>query len=151
MSIIDKFQGSVFTKDFFNLVCGDQLGRGHGREVWSCRYDPNIVFKFEEGGRSFQNVMEWQFWLANEKKKAVTKWLAPCINISPCGTVLIQARTKPINKLSEMPKRIPWWAFEDAKIENWSLYEDRPVMHDYAYTCSLDVSSRLEPVDWWVR
>lgn len=150
MSAVDTFRAtdSTVVRDFFGLICGDRLGYGHGREVFAVKFDPNLVVKFEERDRSFQNVLEWQFWLANENRKEVRKWIAPCVQISSCGTSLIQARTTPIKDLALLPKRIPWWA-ADTKVENWGMYEGRPVMHDYAYTNALDVTSKLEPAVWW--
>lgn len=142
----DHFDGAVAT-DFYDTFCGQRLGGGVGREVFINRFDPTTVIKIETGFRSFQNILEWELWECQQYHKPVSKWLAPCVSISPCGIVLIQKRTEPIpTKL--LPKEIPSWCW-DVKQENWSLYEGRPVMHDYGITGLLaNAPKRMKKADF---
>lgn len=150
VSTSDAFKGNTTTIDFFKLVCGERLGGGVGREVYACRLDPNVVLKFERENRSFQNVLEWEFWQANEHAPETSKWLAPCRMISDCGIVLVQERTTPIHNFTELPVMIPSWA-TDLKAQNWGWLRGRPVAHDYGYTTAMSVSSkRLKRAEWWV-
>ncbi|MCK5639710.1 MAG: hypothetical protein KAJ19_02895, partial [Gammaproteobacteria bacterium] len=55
------------------------------------------------------------------------KWFAPCVEISSCGIVLVQHKTKPLTKL---PTYVPSF-FNDLKTNNWGELNGRPVCHDY--------------------
>ena len=150
MSVHDLFQGTI-ANDFFHLICGDHLGRGQGREVYSCRVNESLVVKFEQNGGSFQNILEWQTWLAMEHCPEQAKWLAPCHSISRCGTVLIQTKTSQLRDVSDLPAEIPYWA-TDLKIQNWGLLKGKPVLHDYGVTLLLSPgSNRLKKAKWWTE
>ena len=78
--------------------------------------DPTLVIKFEVEPKSFQNVYEWHTWDRVKEYKPVAKWFAPCVNISECGTILLQKRTTPVpNKM--LPKKVPAF-FIDLKRSN---------------------------------
>jgi len=109
---------------------GEFIGRGQFRCVYEFTLDPkNWVVKTEFADRSFANITEWQLW-QDVKDTPGAKWFAPCRWISPGGTLLIQARTKP---LKDQPAKIPWY-FTDRKTENFGTYKSRLVCHDYAMT-----------------
>lgn len=144
------FEGTI-AQDFFHLVCGDYLGSGQGRQVYSCRISEDLVVKFEQQGGSFQNVLEWQTWQAMEHCPDQAKWLAPCHSISRCGTALLQARTRRIKNLKDLPTDIPYWA-TDEKSQNWGLLKGKPVMHDYGVSLLLSPPSmRLKKAKWWTE
>lgn len=149
MSLQSDYFDNTIAGDFFKLVAGRRLGSGIGREVWSCTLDPTVVLKFETGGQSFQNVVEWELWESLRWTKTASKWLAPCVSISSCGTVLVQKMTEPLRH-SELPKSVPVWAC-DLKLENWGLFEGRPVMHDYGLAGVIvgrGASNRMKKADW---
>jgi hypothetical protein len=146
----EYFPGTV-ARDFFDLVAGRRLGSGIGREVWTCTLDPTVVIKFETGGGSFQNVVEWEAWQSLRWNEDSSKWLAPCVNISSCGAVLLQKRTEPMRQ-AELPARVPAWAC-DLKLENWGMLDGRPVMHDYGLASVImgrGATKHMKKADWRV-
>lgn len=134
MILIETLPKTV-TNDFLSMMLGERLGTGKTREVYVHGLDSSLVVKLETvDSRDFCNVHEWSLWnetvarsLPARERKTVQKWLAPCISISPMGSVLIQARTEPIDKV---PRYVPDF-LADTHPQNWGLYEGRPVMHDY--------------------
>jgi hypothetical protein len=112
-----------------HLICGTLIGTGSCRKVYHYKQNMNWVVKVESGAKDFANCIEWDTWL--HANPALRTWLAPCIDISPSGAVLIQAKVEPL-RASELPKRIPA-LFTDLKISNWGLYEGRPVCLDYGW------------------
>lgn len=148
MGVQSKYFAGTIGRDFFQLVCGEQIGAGLGREVFELVLNPDLVVKFETGGGSFQNVHEWQVWQSVQFTDHA-KWFAPCRKISSCGTVLIQSRTQPVRR-EELPERIPSF-FSDTKIENWGLLDGQTVCHDYGTHMMLErgISKRKFKVDWW--
>lgn len=111
------------------LCLGQLLGEGAFRRVHVWQPDKTLVVKFELQSQDFHNVFEWETW-----RKAIgtplERWLAPVVEISPCGTILLQKRTEPIQTQREMPKRIPA-LFKDVKASNWGRLGKRIVCHDY--------------------
>lgn len=123
------FETNTIAREFYDLVVGEQLGVGVSRVVYVYRPDPSLVVKFETSAdREFQNVAEWHAWgrVADGRESV---WLAPCVSISDCGSVLIQRRTSPV-ALGDLPARLPAW-MTDRKRSNFGLYEGRVVAHDY--------------------
>lgn len=112
--------------DLFHMVAGDRIGQGIAREVYVFKLDDEKVIKFELGTYDFQNVMEWTTW--TEAPQAARRWLAPCIDISPNGKILIQQRVTPW--LGPIPAKHPKW-LDDIHKANWGTFEGRPVMVDY--------------------
>lgn len=136
--------------DFFRLICGERLGNGAGREVWTINILPGYVIKFEETDNSFQNVAEWDLWHSSiEAKNGSSKWLAPCHSISPCGRVLIMKQTKTISTKS-YPKQIPAF-LTDTKYGNFGKIGNRFVAHDYGVNRGhkSGLSMRMKNVAWW--
>ena len=140
----DQFK-TIVSGDFFRLFAGDFLGGG----VFACATDPTLVIKIETPAHSFQNVVEWEAWQEiKDLRTSIEKWFAPCIAISPCGIVMLQRRTAPLNE-EELPKRVPAF-FTDTKLSNFGWYEDRIVAHDYGLTelISSGLSPKMEIADW---
>lgn len=143
------FDGNV-SIDMFNLMCGKWLGGGISRGVYVLGIDPSLVIKIETVSGSFQNVMEWETWSSLELDDGpAMDWFAPCHYISSCGTILIQARTRPIDK-SQAPKKMPSY-FTDVKYQNFGWYDNRIVAHDYGYHKFVSLGSKcnLKRVTWY--
>lgn len=111
------------------MITGDFLGEGAFRKVYAHAQDPALVVKIEEGEGHFQNVIEWSVW--QQAPADLRRWLAPCVAISPMGTVLMQRRCEPL-RASELPPRVPS-ILTDLKISNWGLLDGRPVCLDYGF------------------
>lgn len=128
--IAKKFVGDITMQPLFRALCGKRLGDGHSRAVYECELNPEYVVKFciYEGG--FQNVWEWETWLELRSSKWHSEWLAPCVSISPCGSILIQKRTKPLGK-RRLPAKVPKF-LSDVHRSNFGVYKGRIVAHDYA-------------------
>lgn len=145
---MDGLFKSTVEKDFFHLMCGELLGEGAYRKVYVFAQDPKWVIKFEEGAQSFSNIREWDLWHdAQQMHPDVRAWLAPCKAISACGSVLIQARTKPAKTF---PDKIPAW-MTDTKRGNFGMLGRRFVAHDYGnnLVCNTGLTRRLKAVEWW--
>lgn len=147
-SVSNHFTGAI-AKDFFNLMAGKWLGGGIGRGVYVLGTDPSMVVKIETASHSFQNVAEWAIWdVVNAAKPLVRKWFAPCHYISPCGMILIQARTRPMDK-SQFPKRMPAY-FTDLKYQNFGMLDGHIVAHDYGYSrfIHMGLNASMRDVTW---
>lgn len=143
---------STVQAEFNDLLIGKHLGTGTFRAVYELAVDPTKVVKIETSASlEFENVSEWVLW--NELKS--TKWaafLAPCFSISHSGSVLIQARTRPITKL---PAELPSF-MTDLKLRNFGRLGRRTVAHDYGHHRAFFMATRatkLKPVfnreaDW---
>lgn len=123
------------------------LGEGMSRTVRACTLDASLVLKFERDVGVFQNVKEWHVWSEARHNERLSQWFAPCVRISPCGFVLAMKRTEPLPR-EQLPERIPS-CFTDTKVDNWGLYEGRPVCHDYGTALLLRDPSRLRRVRYW--
>ncbi len=143
------FTANGIAADFFDLMCGQYLGGGCGREVYVSRLDPDLVIKIETGTGRFQNAMEWRVWEEARALPDVARWLAPCVHISPCGSVLIQRRTAPLRRL-EMArhKKMPGW-LTDTKMSNFGILGGKLVCHDYGYV-RWQLTGAMRKVDWAV-
>ncbi|MEQ8308086.1 MAG: hypothetical protein RIA09_16245 [Hoeflea sp.] len=141
--------GGTMATDLYSLCTGKELGQGCSRLVFDFALDQTCVIKFETAGGSFDNVVEWDVWNAYRFDKRMSKWLAPCVSISPCGSILIQKKTTPIYK-DRLPKKIPR-VFTDLKETNWGLLDGRPVCHDYGNHRIFNGGDlyRLVNADWW--
>lgn len=137
---------SAVHRDAFHLLCGDRLGYGMSRSVFACTLHRNCVVKVEEGAGQFQNVVEWETWRRVEGTP-FAKWFAPCMWISPNGSVLIMARTTPA---PEYPERMPAF-LSDFKRTNYGMHEGRLVCHDYGTHLMFEhgMTKRLIKADWW--
>lgn len=137
----------LFNREFTGLMLEEQLGFGQNREVWKLRGLPYVA-KIANGDPS-QNWREWSFW-DDAKGTEMEKWLAPCLCFSSSGRILIQALTKPlINRL--YPEKIPD-LLTDLKVQNWGVYEDRVVCHDYGTNyvhANAIAAMELKEAEWW--
>lgn len=157
MSLYDKgfleeriLRAGVLGTDLMHLFIGELIGKGASREVYNFCYDVTKIIKVELAGTSFNNVEEWEIWrsLLDNGQEDLQKWFAPCRAISPCGVYLIQARTTPISK-EQLPAKVPSF-LTDLKIENWGMFEGRPVCHDYANNLiRANVTARMRKAEWW--
>jgi len=146
---MDDMQNNDFlNREFRNMIIGKELGNGAGRWVFEHRFDKTLVVKFEGGAKSFQNILEWDLW--NELKHApdYSKWLAPCVDISATGAVLIMKRTQPITEYRKLPDKLPHFINTDTKKDNFGILNGKLVCHDYGVTM-FDPSLRLKKVEWW--
>ena len=146
--ILEYFDNTIARDVLYTLIKGDLLGTGVARQVYRCAFDSSLVVKIETTSRSFQNVLEWEAWDAVRLTK-YKDWFAPCVSISPCGTVLLQKYTRDLEP-DEVPKDVPNF-FCDLKVDNWGFYEGRPVCRDYGRTLLMDkgLSSKMKKADFW--
>lgn len=147
--IIENFRhNSGLPYELLALLCGERLGHGMTREVFSFYPDDeNKVIKFELESGHFQNVCEYQVWDAIQYTE-LAKWFAPCYNISHCGRIMIQARCEPIAAIA-LPAEVPAF-FTDLKSSNWGIYNKHPVCFDYGKHLMLEkgMSKRMRKADW---
>ncbi len=122
---------AFLNEEAFNLLCGPQLGEGIHRQVFLCRIDPTLVVKVETDDNYWQgaNAAEWKNWDENSYAPSFSKWLAPCMWISPNSRIMLQKRTTQIPS-HLIPKQLPAWLM-DVKWENFGYYDGRIVAHDY--------------------
>lgn len=141
----DPTKNKFIAMEFMRTFLGDRLGDGVDRQVYELRHSPKFVAKIEDNSRSFHNAMEWQIW-QRLKDSPLEKWLAPCLDISPCGSVLIQRRTTPI---TSGPERMPAF-LGDMKLANFGMLNGRVVCHDYSRLRLVEpsFSIRMRKVHW---
>lgn len=143
--VTSYFTGTI-GRDFFDLFAGDLIGSGVARTVYECTVRLDLVIKIEVPSHSFQNIREWEFWLWSHRQKEIRRWLAPCVAISPCGSVLLQERTTLIPEKG-YPKKLPKF-LTDTKRDNFGLLGKRVVSHDYALVVP-KYSISLRKAEWW--
>ncbi len=123
--------GAAVKNDFVLTFAGGLIGTGTAREVYEMVGQPGLVIKVETTAGTFQNIAEWKLW--NEVQFTPwAHWFAPCRRISPCGLVLIQERTVPLDD-GELPEALPDF-FTDIKPDNFGRIGGRVVAQDYALT-----------------
>ena len=115
-------------RELKSLMLGELIGEGMSRKVYACKHDPDYVVKVEDRARMFQNVAEWEAWtwVRGTKKE---KWLAPCLDISACGSILLQRRAGPLRPQAR-PKTVPAF-LTDVKRENFGYLDGHLVCFDY--------------------
>lgn len=133
---------------FLLLDADEKVGWGSAREVYKMRApQDDCVVKLESKSYSFQNVREWNVW-ETVKETKFAKWFAPCVSISPNGSVLIQRKTTPVP--SDMwPEKVPCF-LTDLKRANFGMYEGRLVCHDYGLHLLMEngMTTRLKKANW---
>lgn len=137
------------SEDALNLLCGDLLGEGIHRKVWTCRIRPDLVVKVEDENndwRYFANAREMQFWCDFKDYKPVGKWLAPCEYLSPDGRVMLQRRVNALAPDYALPEKMPTF-LTDFKRENFGLLGGQLVCVDYSTTIG-SPNIRLKKA-WW--
>ena len=146
--VTKRYGKGVIGSDLLSLFIGERIGKGSTREVYEHYSDPSLVIKIEDNAHSFCNVTEHIVWERLEFS-TVGKFLAPIEHISVCGSVVLQKRTTPIGD-KKLPKKLPKF-FTDLKKENWGIYGNRVVCHDYGhvFTKLFDFKTYKEPPEWW--
>lgn len=145
----DHFRTTV-SKDLSRLVVGDLIGSGAFREVYEWLPDKTLVAKIENGAKSFSNVMEYEVWRSVEGTEFAC-WFAPVVQVSNCGSVILQKRTVQIRR-HELPAKVPAF-FTDLHPRNWGLLDGRPVCHDFALNMLIEhgMTKRMRKPDWYGR
>ena len=134
-------------EDCFNMLCGDKLGEGIHRTVYSCKLRPDLVVKVEnQEMRYFANVMEDKFFSDHQSVKEVARWLAPIEFLSPDGRLLLMKRVRPVHESDKLPDKLPAF-LTDLKRENFGWLDGRLVCVDYAFTIP-NPGLRLRRVHW---
>lgn len=148
--VVGHFGGTV-ARDLLELVRGELLGEGAGRQVHRCALRPDIVLKFETGARSFQNAVEWTAWRKVQGLPSLAAWFAPCVAVSACGSVLAQRYAEPFAGPDDprLPRSVPA-AFTDLKVENWGTIDGRAVCVDYGVLLmGVAFTTRTRRAAWW--
>lgn len=142
----DHFK-TALALDVLGMVVGRYDGYGTYRAIFDHANDASLIVKVENQSQCFSNVAEWQVWESVRDTK-LARWFAPCVEISPRGIVLIAKRCKPITR-EQLPDKVPAF-FTDLKVENWGLYEGRPVCLDYGCHLMLEhgMTSKLRTARW---
>lgn len=138
-------------RDAFDMLCGDKIGSGVYRDVFSCKLRPDLVVKVERETdyRDFTNAREMRFWCDNQDYRPVAKWLAPCEFLSPDGRILLQRKATITTEsdLPNLPKHLPAF-LTDTKFGNFGWIEGKLVCVDYASVVS-NCSVRARKAEWW--
>lgn len=142
--VISEFIG----REAFNLICGKKIAGGEFRDVYNCSIDPSLVVKVEDRSKSFCNAFEMKIWNEFKDVKSVARWLAPCVDISPCGAIMLQKKVERVH-ISNMPKTMPEF-LRDFKIENFGMFEGRLVCCDYG-GLTMDLPTKRKKVEWWTH
>lgn len=143
----------IILDDALQLLLGPMLGEGIARAVYPLSLNADLVIKLESAKFSFQNAAEWALWEEVKHSERWSKWLAPCIAISPCGRALIQKRTTPLPVGFTTPS-IPGF-LTDIKPGNFGFFDGRLVAHDYgknnfASSALTAAHMRKIPREWWL-
>lgn len=125
----EEFSPAVH-RDLLGLLLGEKLGAGVARRVYVHGMDPTRVVKVEDTAGSFQNVCEWELWQTVKGVHNVAKWLAPCLHISACGSILVQER---VADAKAFPAKVPAF-FADLKLANFGMRGRQFVARDYGTT-----------------
>lgn len=134
-------------KDLSRLAIGALIGTGAYRHVYEWLPDPSLVLKIENGAKSFANVIEDEVW-NRVRDTEFARWFAPVVQISDCGSLILQKRTEPIRR-EELPELVPAF-FTDLHIYNWGLLNGRPVCHDYGLNLLMErgMTKRMRKAGW---
>lgn len=135
--------------EYDSLILGEFLGEGISRKVYVCRFDPTLVVKIESNARSFANCFEWEMWNRVGCGTKFAEYLAPCVDISACGTMLLQKRTYPLQP-GQAPKMMPDF-LNDFKYSNYGMLDGKVVCHDYGLPTFMNLlarGSKKVKADW---
>jgi hypothetical protein len=136
------------TQDFFEMMAGPLLGSGLYRDVYSLPYLNDYVLKVEVKRHCFHNVREWDVWQQVQFAPDWSRWLAPCVVISPDGKFLLQRRTMPVLE-KDLPAKLPEF-LTDRKVGNFGRLDKHIVCHDYALIVS-QLPLRLTKGGYWTE
>ena len=131
-------------------IIGEFIGEGKTRCVYKHMQDDSLVVKRSKGlskPKNLQNVIEWQAWIyLDSLDSRQAEWLAPCVDISDNGDILVQKATEPLSYDQKLPSAIPNWLTGDARRCNFGWYQNRLVCHDYALVGTKIILSNLHLV-----
>lgn len=135
--------------EFIDLCLGNLIDNGSTRYVYECRLNKDYVIKVENSTELVvkQNIVEWGFWNININNTDVTRWLAPLVDISPCGTFLIQRRCKALPDDYILPEYVPKF-LTDVKRDNFGLFDGTLVCMDYGLQKPV-IDTKLTRVHWY--
>lgn len=139
----------LMLSDFIDMWCGKFVGSGSSRMVYEFTLNKTLVVKIDHTNGGFFNVAEWDTYhnIKNSHPK-LAKYLAPCIQISNAGKVMLQQKTECIRS-SQLPKSIPFF-LADTKLQNWGKLGNKVVCHDFANSRIYShVSQRMVKPEWW--
>lgn len=136
----DKWFNNRVSEDLFDMVAGELLGKGVYRNVYTFLPDDSLVLKVETDSGSFANIREYQMWTTYSYNKKLSKWFAPCVQLSNRGQFLLQKKVGVIDG-RKLPDKIPPM-IADGHLGNWGIYEDRVVCCDYGNHRSHEISSK---------
>lgn len=131
--------------DFLNLFCGEKLGEGVSRTVFVMRMNPTKVIKLDKGDGRFQNIMEHKTW-KDAEGTVLEQYLAPVLDISANGKVLIMERVMPLPSIHEAKQGASKFlknvmipdVLTDHKPENYGILKGKVVCCDYGSCLALN-------------
>lgn len=135
-------------RDAFDLICGELLGSGHSRKVFTCALNPDWVVKVESGEfRRFNNVDEYRIWSDLQYAPEYAKWLNPSRRLSSDGRILIADACDPVPR-HMLPKTVPDF-LTDLKPENFGIHRKtkKVVCLDYS-TIIVKPSLKQKKANW---
>ena len=119
--------------EFWEFMVGPELGRGASRVTYALKHDAQTVLKVCDpqcNGNFRQNLLEWEAWdHLRTQCIGIRKWFAPCIDISPCGRLLLQARTQKLD-INKLPEKLPAF-LDDFNRDNFGMIDGQVVARDY--------------------
>ena len=134
-------------EEYKNILLGAKIGSGCYRDVYNCRLRDDLVVKIEREDKEFHNIKEWTIWSELEYADEYNKWLAPCLEISKNGKILIQKKVE-FGRQKEYPKEIPSF-FTDVKPDNFGFIGNQLVCCDYGSTIfTRFFNKKLIKADW---
>lgn len=146
---VHSYFGSSLSREIFLALTGEELGSGSCRTVLAHPHRDDLVIKIDTRAGSFQNIMEWEAWKELKDTPWARQWLAPCVSISPFGSVLVMKRTtKPMP--NQYPDKIPAF-LTDTKRTNYGMLNKRFVCHDYGVNMLMlkGMTKRMHKANWW--
>jgi hypothetical protein len=137
---------AIAMKAMLECFVGKKLGEGVSRTVFECKFNPDYVVKVSTSYDT-QNPTEHRTWQRFKDVPKVAKWLAPVDQISACGRVIVQRRTRP---LLRPPTTIPNF-LGDLKVQNFGMIDGKCVAHDFGLGIFINGDEPIQMVkpSWW--
>lgn len=138
---------SGISRDLLHMCLDDMIAEGAYRMVYPWLPNTDWVCKIEPVSGHFSNVQERDVW-ERVKETKLAQWFAPVHQISGCGILMLQSRTKPVEP-HELPKQVPAF-FTDLKAANWGRLGKRIVCHDYGNNLLMEkgMTTRMRKANW---
>jgi hypothetical protein len=142
----------TLTKKFEKKYCGDFLGKGIHRDVYTFKQDDRFVVKlerdFSKNSLVFSNIGEWRNWCEHLYYTKVSSFLAPCLTINNSGQILIQRRvTREIDGDKRTPPKYLPNLLTDTKLFNFGWIDDKFVCVDYSTMIRTDL--KMKKARYW--